>query len=255
MLALRDLPARATFRAGVRDNDARAISAGRKVLLPTEAVRGAPNYARAGSLEHVKVQFLAPKEVRDFIEKNISYRGQGWDAKLEERNAHAKVLVGANTFKCWQFANAAQDLVPELKKTLSLATGVGSALESDDPVPPRRTPVDMDAKLHEMEGRIHAGRCLEPSSSARPPATLGGTPLLGCATGYYAAGEAKIAEILAVVQRCPDGQDPVLPSMQFFKILAGENNNPKKKSAAVASAVTVAGGEEGAAGGAWEEQE
>jgi len=218
---LRDVAAHAAFRAGVRDAVPRARSAARKVLLPTLATCGGPHYARAVSLELVMIQYRAPPEVRALVEDYLTtHNGQGWDFILEERNGNVKVLVGDNTVASWKFANAFQDVVPEMASSIHAATGVNAALHDGHPV--TRTPIDMTETYKLMEGRVHANSLLMPSSEPRPPASLGGTVLLPTAAGYYVAGQAKMAETLAVIQACKPGDTPVPPPMSAFKITVGE---------------------------------
>ena len=68
--------------------------AARKVLQPVIRVRGAINYAGVVMMELVQVLHRMPDEVRQKVERFISYKGQGLDATLEERHSNVKALVG-----------------------------------------------------------------------------------------------------------------------------------------------------------------
>ena len=120
---LREMTGLQMFRGGLRQNMAIAISAARKLLLPTLCTRGCVNYFPTVLLEIITVQHRVHARVRQQIERFTSYKGQGWDWKMEERNRDAKLLLGSDSLLGWRFATMFIDAAKQLRDTLTRACG------------------------------------------------------------------------------------------------------------------------------------
>jgi len=171
---LETLPTLLAFRSGLRYNNARMISAARKLLCPFIAARGAIHYYKFIITDTIRTEFQCHPTVRAIIEYFRTYKGQSWDYKLEEGNALVKSYLHDDTADGWRiasyFARFGGDLFDSFSKTLGMHKETGSFS--------RREPTTDDIETA-MLTFIEERRCLRraQSGTSRDPETLLGDKL------------------------------------------------------------------------------
>lgn len=187
---LETLPALFAYRAGCRRNCARQISAARKALLPFLAARGAVHYYRFIIHDTVRTEYQCTRAVRRLIETHRTYKGQGFDYKLEESNSQVKSLLCADTEIGWKtssvMARCAKGAFELLKDVLGFDNKNGSTRS-------RREPDTSELEKSITQAIIDLGT-LHPMAvgDARKQSTLRGKPLLMSFSELMAEGAAIV---------------------------------------------------------------
>jgi len=192
------LPALFTYRDGCRRNDAKKISAARKVLLPFIAARGHANYMRAIIMDIVRVEFQCTPEVRELVERFRTYKGQGLDYKLEEANAVVKSFLTTNTENSWRIASTLACKAPFIFK--GMFQWLNWPAES---APMSRSEPKLDAAAKLMVQRLIESRALKPcpDDTARRPMSIFDQELLVTFDEVMKNGQEAIDEYMHEIQK------------------------------------------------------
>ena len=192
------LPALFTYRDGCRCNDAKKISAARKVLLPFIAARGHANYMRAIIMDIVRVEFQCTPEVRELVERFRTYKGQGLDYKLEEANAVVKSFLTTNTENSWRIASTLACKAPFIFK--GMFKWFKWPAES---APMSRSEPKLDAAAKLMVQRLIKSRALKPcpDDTARCPMSIFDQELLVTFDEVMKNGQEAIDEYMHKIQK------------------------------------------------------
>ena len=115
---LETVPALSLLLKSQRQCDFVAFNAARKTTLPLLFCRGNLNYGPAVLEDLVVFTELAPQPILRQRALFFTYKGQGYDYKLEESNSNIKQAITQDTEKSFQFAAACRDAVQWGRKTL-----------------------------------------------------------------------------------------------------------------------------------------
>ena len=192
------LPALFTYRDGCRRNDAKKISAARKILLPFIAARGHANYMRAIIMDIIRVEFQCTPEVRELVERFRTYKGQGLDYKLEEANAVVKSFLSINTENSWRTASTLACKAPLIFK--GMFEWLNWPAES---APMSRSEPKLDAAAKLMVQQLIESRALKPCAddTTRRPMSIIGQELLATFDEVMKNGQDAIDEYMREVQK------------------------------------------------------
>ena len=204
---LRELPALACFRAGVRayreGNVAgddfvhfRRSMAARKILMPVMWARHATRYAPQLLKETATLLYRMPKLAMEQYMRFWSHDGQGWDWKMEEANRRLKrVVTASNTEAAWKRAACILELAEKCRMMLVKATG---AKDVDRETKVRTLP-SLEKHIEKAEIALHRKRALHPSEVSDEVEPRGLFPEKNLASGaltYYERGQEFLRDAL-----------------------------------------------------------
>lgn len=118
------MPALSLMLKGQRQCNFVMFNAGRKALLPLLFTRGNLNYSPATLDDLLVFLELAPKEILKQRMSFFTFKGQGYDFKLEESNSNIKSALTQDTERSFQFASATRDLFQIGRATLFREMGM-----------------------------------------------------------------------------------------------------------------------------------
>mmetsp|Transcript_3616 Transcript_3616/g.12925 ORF Transcript_3616/g.12925 Transcript_3616/m.12925 type:complete len:657 (-) Transcript_3616:1051-3021(-) len=205
----REMSAMTLYHYGIRQNEYRSYSAGRKMLTPTLYARNANKYAPRIIKDIAIHEGRLTREVREMREDTLSLHGQGYDMYEEQDNKAAKSYMHGNTEQQWRIASVLRAVAPVLRSKLAKEVGMSRSVRAQGT---SHAPTDLTRDLENAaEWFIRNKRPLSPQAGRTNLVSLRGDELLKDSNLYYEQGMMGLQVAVVALLNKTHEPNPVFP--------------------------------------------